>query len=383
MARDTTGEHASAPAGIAVTRSSMPPMDEFVAEIAPLWETHWLTNMGEKHYQLECALRDYLGVRHVSLLTNGHLALECAFEALELPAGGEVITTPFTFASTTHAIVRSGLVPVMCDVRPDSLTLDPNLIEPLITERTVAIVPVHVYGNPCDHRAIEDVAVRHGLKVIYDAAHAFGVSVEGDTPLASWGDASMFSFHATKVFNTVEGGCVAYDAHGLKGRLAQWRNFGIMGPEDVEYVGGNAKMDEVRAAMGLCNLRHLPEKIARRRMVAERYWKHLDDVVGIEVWHPLPGVNPNYAYMPIIIDPARFGATRDDVFHVLGTEGINARKYFYPLVSDYACYCEHFDSSATPIAKQAAEQVLCLPMYAGLDPSDVDRVCEALMKTRG
>ena len=359
----------------------MPPFEEYCNEIAPLWESHWLTNMGVEHKKLEAALKDRLGVSNVVLYTNGHNALECILEALDLPVGAEVITTPFTFASTTHAIVRKGLKPVFADVLTSDLTLDPASIEALITPRTCAIVPVHVYGNLCDVDAIQEIAIRHGLKVIYDAAHAFGVEREG-VSAAAFGDASMFSFHATKVFNTIEGGCVCFNDEALYPLLNQWKNFGITGPEDVEYVGGNAKMNEFCAAMGVCNLRHLDEEIAKRKHLAERYWERLEGTLGVTVFCPTEGVRHNYAYLPVLFDPAQFGATRDDVFDALGAVGIVARKYFYPLVSDYACYRNEYSSDETPIAKRAAAQVLTLPMYADLSIEDVDRICNVVLECR-
>ena len=357
---------------ILVTRSSMPPLEEYVAEIAPLWESHWLTNMGVKHQQLEADLKRYLGVDEIALFTNGHNALECVLEAMGLR--GKVITTPFTFASTTHAIVRKGLEPVFADVREGDYTLDPEKIEELIDDETCAIVPVHVYGNLCDVDAIWDIAKRHHLKVIYDAAHAFGVRREG-VSAASFGDASMFSFHATKVFNSIEGGAVCFADPALKDRLEQWKNFGIMSPEDVEYVGGNAKMNEFCAAMGLCNLRHVDEEIAKRKKVAERYWGRLESVPGVRLCLPQRDVTPNYAYLPVVFEDD-FGAARDDVYALLREHGIYSRKYFYPLTSDYACYGGMFDSSLTPVARHVAARVLTLPMYADLALEDVDRICD-------
>lgn len=365
---------------ILVTRSSMPPLDEYVAEIAPLWESRWLTNMGAKHRELEEALRGRLKVPNVALFTNGHNALECVLEALGLPEGGEVVTTPFTFASTTHAIVRKGLVPVFADVRPSDLTLDPEAVEAAITPRTCAIVPVHVYGNLCDVDALQEVADRHGLSLVYDAAHAFGVERRSPSTgemegAASFGDASMLSFHATKVFNTIEGGAVCFRDPALGAELARWRNFGIDGPEEVVHVGGNAKMNEFCAAMGLCNLRHLDEEIAKRKRVAERYWEGLEGIPGARAVRPAKGISPNYAYLPVLFDPEAFGATRDGVFTTLAEGGIGARKYFFPLVTDFACYKDRCSSSETPIAAKAAREVLALPMYADLALSDVDRIC--------
>ena len=363
---------------ILVTRSSMPTLEEYIEEISPLWESHWLTNMGAEHKKLEAALKERLGVENLALFTNGHNALECILEAMALPAGGEVVTTPFTFASTTHAIVRKGLTPVFADVRPDDLTLDPASVEKMITPRTCAIVPVHVYDNLCDVDAIQEIADRHGLKVIYDAAHAFGVERAGASA-AAFGDAAMFSFHATKVFNTVEGGCVCFKDPALYDTLNHWKNFGITGPEDVVYVGGNAKMNEFCAAMGVCNLRHLDAEIAKRRVVAERYWERLEGAPGVTVFRPTEGVKHNYAYLPVLFDPQVFGATRDDVFGALDAVGVGARKYFYPLVSDYACYRSVYSSDRTPVAKRAASQVLTLPMYADLALEDVDRICDTVL----
>lgn len=365
---------------ILVTRSSMPTLEEYVEEISSLWETHWLTNMGVEHKKLEAALKEKLGVENLALFTNGHNALECILEAMALPAGGEVITTPFTFASTTHAIKRKGLTPVFADVCEDNLTLNPASIEALITPRTCAIVPVHVYGNLCDVDAIQEIADRHSLKVIYDAAHAFGVERE-DVSVAAFGDASMFSFHATKAFNTIEGGCVCFKDEDLYPLLNQWKNFGIIGPEDVEFVGGNAKMNEFCAAMGVCNLRHFDDEIAKRKAVAERYWERLDGTPGVRVFRPADGIKSNYAYLPVLFDPEVFGATRDDVFAVLDAAGVGARKYFYPLVSDYACYRSVYSSDRTPVAKKTASQVLTLPMYADLAIEDVDRICDVVLST--
>lgn len=360
---------------ILVTRSSMPSLEEYVEEIKPLWESHWLTNMGVEHGKLEAALKGRLKVENVALFTNGHNALECVLEALDLR--GEVITTPYTFASTTHAIVRKGLTPVFADVKPDDYTIDPESVERLITPRTCAIVPVHVYGNLCDVDAIQRIADEHGLKVVYDAAHAFGVE-RGGVSAAAFGDASMFSFHATKVFNTVEGGAVCFRDPALYPVLNQWKNFGITSPEDVEYVGGNAKMNEFCAAMGVCNLRHLDGEIAKRAKVEERYRERLAGVRGVRLVDPQPGVRPNHAYMPVVFGDA-FGATRDEVFDALDRAGIGARKYFYPLVTDYACYRTVYSSDRTPVAKDVASRVLTLPMYADLALGDVDRICDVVL----
>lgn len=364
---------------ILVTRSSMPPFQEYCDEIAPLWESHWLTNCGVKHEQLARELERYLSVAHVELFVNGHSALECAFDALGLGTDGrdEVITTPFTFASTTNAIIRRGLTPVFCDVKPDDFTMDPEKIEALVTERTCAIVPVHVYGNLCDVDAIGEIARRRGLAVVYDAAHAFGVR-RGSEGATSFGDASMLSFHATKVFNTIEGGAVCFGDATLAPKLAAWRNFGLTGAGDAAHAGGNAKMNEFCAAMGLCNLRHVDGEIAKRGRVVERYREQLDGVAGLRLPGGQPGVTPNYAYLPVIVDPEAFGATRDDVFSALAAHDVGARKYFSPLTSAFSCHGGRFDVHETPIALRAAARVITLPLYADLAREDVDRICDVV-----
>ena len=362
---------------ILVTRSSMPPLEEYVEEIAPLWQSHWLTNMGAEHQKLEAAIKDYLGIDNIALFTNGHSALECILEAMDLR--GKVITTPYSFASTTHAIVRKGLVPVFADIKPDDYTLDPASVERLIDSSTCAILPVHVYGNMCDVAAIQEIADKYNLKVIYDAAHAFGVRLDGISS-GMFGDAAMYSFHATRVFNTIEGGAVCFRDPALHDLLNQWKNFGITGTESVEYVGGNAKMNEFCAAMGVCNLRHLDEEIAKRRLVAERYWERLSGVPGVRLCLPQKGVTPNYAYLPVVFED-EFGATRDDVYEALLARDIHARKYFYPLISDYECYRGHFDSSKTPVAQHVAARVLTLPMFADLALDDVDLICDVVLAT--
>lgn len=366
---------------INVTRSSMPSFEEYCEEIKKLWDSHWLTNMGVEHRQLQQELESYLGCQNVILYTNGHLALENIIAAMQFPAGGEVITTPFTFASTTHAIVRNGLTPVFCDVSFEDYTIDVEKIEALITDKTVAIVPVHVYGNLCDVEKIKEIADRHGLKVIYDAAHAFAAKYKGISS-ANFGDASMFSFHATKVFNTIEGGAICIKDDALVDRLNSMKNFGQTDQEHVGYVGGNAKMSEFQAAMGICNLRHLNEEIGKRKLVVERYWGHLDGIKGIVLSKPQKDVEPNYAYLPLVFDG--FGANRDEVFKTLAEHGINARKYFYPITNSFDCYADLPTAGAekTPVAAYLAERVLTLPLYADLALDDVDRICEVILSCR-
>jgi dTDP-4-amino-4,6-dideoxygalactose transaminase len=312
------------------------------------------------------------------LYTNGHLALEDAIAAMKLPEGGEVITTPFTFASTTHAIVRKGLKPVFCDIRLSDYTLDPEKIRPLITEKTCAILPVHVYGNICDTAAIDAIAKEYGLKVIYDAAHAFGVRC-GGVSAANFGDVSMFSFHATKVFNTIEGGALCFADSSLTEEFNDRKNFGIRNQEEVAFVGGNAKMNEFQAAMGICNLRHLADEIAKRKKVSARYGSHLNGVKGIRLCKPQKDVESNYGYFPVLFDG--YKATRDEVFAKLAEHGIFARKYFYPVTNSFACYKNFPTAGAekTPVASYLADRVLTLPIYADLALEDVDRISEIIL----
>lgn len=366
---------------ILVTRSSMPLIEEYTNEIKDLWDSHWLTNMGAKHKQFQSELEKKLGVAHVSLFANGHLALENAIAAMNLPRGSEVITTPFTFASTTHAIVRNGLTPVFCDIDPDTYTIDVTKIESLVTDKTVAIIPVHVYGNICNVEEIERIAKAHDLKVIYDAAHAFGVTYKGKSA-ACFGDASMFSFHATKVFNTIEGGAVCFSEDRMVNALDELKNFGIHSPETVEYVGGNAKMNEFQAAMGICNLRHLDEEIAKRKHVVERYRSRLEKIGGIKLSPIQKDVVSNYAYFPVVFDKQVFGADRDEVFAKLGENEIGARKYFYPLTNTFDCYKGVFDPSKTPVAFDISLRVLTLPLYADLSLEDVDRICDVIISCK-
>lgn len=362
-----------------VTRPSLPDFDEYIEEIRGLWDSRWLTNMGEKHKQFQKELTEYLDAEHVELMVNGHMALELTLQAMKLQ--GEVITTPFTFASTAHAIVRNGLVPVFCDIRSDDYTIDVDKIEELITEKTSAIVPVHVYGNLCDVDKIQQIADRYGLKVIYDAAHSFGMKYKG-LGVGNFGDASCFSFHATKVFHTIEGGAVSFHDARLGADLCRLKNFGIRDPETVDGIGANAKMNEFCAAMGICNLRHIDREIAKRGSVSKRYRKNLSEVPGVKLNAIQSDATSNYAYFPVLFDETVFGADRDAVFEALMRSGIGVRKYFYPLANTYDCYKERYDAADTPVAKYISERVLTLPLYADLMMEDVDRICEVIVSCK-
>lgn len=364
---------------ILVTRSSLPPFEEYVNEIRDLWDTHWITNMGVKHQELKKELKEYLHTDNIELLVNGHSALEMSLQALNLK--GEVITTPFTFASTVHAIVRNGLTPVFCDIRPDDFTIDPEKIEEKITDNTCAILPVHVYGNICQVEAIEDIAKKYGLKVIYDASHTFGETYNG-IGVANFGDVSTFSFHATKVYNTIEGGASCYRDAEVGKRIYDLKNFGIHGPESVVSVGANAKMNEFCAAMGICNLRHVDDEIAKRKKVNEKYMELLYDVDGIQLNAEQPKVKKNYSYFPIVVDEKKYGMTRNELFDLLEYNGIHSRKYFYPLCSDFSCYRDRFQSEYTPVAKHIANRVLTLPMYSDLKLDDVQEICNNIMRLK-
>lgn len=304
------------------------------------------------------------------------MVLELSLQAMKLQ--GEVITTPFTFASTTHAIVRNGLTPVFCDINPDDYTIDVTKIESLISDKTCAIMPVHVYGNVCNIEEIQKIADKYGLKVIYDAAHTFGVRYKGKG-IGGFGDVSCFSFHATKVFNTIEGGAACFKDPEFGLDLYSLKNFGIRGPEVVDAVGANAKMNEFSAAMGICNLKHIEEEIEKRRKVVERYRANLENVDGIKLSPIQKDVVPNYAYFPVVFDEKVFGATRNEVFEKLAENDICARKYFYPLTNTFECFNGKFDVSKTPVALHISNRVLTLPLYADLPLDDVDRICNIII----
>ncbi len=369
---------------ILITESSMPPYEEFIEAIKPLWDSHWLTNMGKYHKELELELRDYLDAPFVSLMVNGHMSLELTLQSFGFPVGSEVITTPYTFISTTHAIVRNNLTPVFCDIKPEDGTIDETKIEDLITEKTVAIMPVHVYGNICNFEEIQRIAFKYNLKVIYDAAHAFGEklltydengNVVDTMGVGNMGDASIFSFHATKVFNTVEGGCSVFSNPALYEKLYNLKNFGIRSEELVVEVGANAKMNELCAIMGLCNLKHIDKAIESRSKVSARYDEALADVKGIHRLTPRKDVTRNYAYYPIIIDDD-YPVSRDELYTITRSKNVYTRKYFYPITSDHACFKNKYKKCSLDNARDLSYRVLMLPIYERLQPEDQDRIIE-------
>lgn len=362
---------------ILVTMAALPSFDEYVEEISSIWENKWLTNMGEKHQLFQKQLQEFLNVEQLELLVNGHMALELTLQAMEL--SGEVITTPFTFASTTHAIIRNGLTPVFCDINEDDYTIDVDKIESLITERTCAIMPVHVYGNICDVKRIQEIADKYNLKVIYDAAHAFGETCAGEA-VGTFGDASIFSLHATKVFNSIEGGITCIHDTKLGEKIYSLKNFGIQDEESITGIGANAKMNEFQAAMGICNLRHFEENIKKRGCIVKRYQKNLEGIECIKVWKKQADVQSNYAYFPIFIDEQTCGTNRNDLYDQLVKENIFARKYFYPLTNSFECFKGVYDPAKTPVALKVSNGILCLPLYPELELDTVDYICDVIRK---
>lgn len=359
---------------IYVTRTSMPPFEEYMEMIKPLWDSHFLTNMGTYHRRLEKELEAYLEVSKASLMVNGHTALELALQSFDFPKGGEVITTPYTFISTTHAIVRNGLTPVFCDIK-DDFTLDEEKIEDLVTEKTVAILPVHVYGNICNVERIEEIAYKFGLKVIYDAAHAFGEKYQGHG-VGRFGDLSVFSFHATKVYSTVEGGCVCCRNQNQYDVLYNLRNFGIRSEELVVSVGSNAKMNEFQAAMGLCNLKHIDGCMEERKEVMEAYYEYLEGCSGIRMNHYHSDVKPNYAYFPVLFDSRE---VRDGIYAMLREHDIFPRKYFYPITADAACFRNKYRGVSLEKARDFSNRILVLPLYDELAKEDVRYICRLIL----
>ncbi len=364
-----------------VTRPSLPPLDEFLPYLRDIWRSGWVTNMARYHGELEQALAAYLDVPHVSLFCNGTVALQVGLQALRVR--GEVITTPYSFPATSHSILWNHSRPVFCDVEPDTLNLDPARVEEAVTPETTAILAVHVYGNPCRAEPLADLARRRGLRLFFDAAHAFGVRQDG-RPVAGLGDLAMISFHATKVFHTLEGGALVTHDPELKQRIDYLKNFGFADEVTVVAPGCNGKMNEVQAALGLLQLRRVDACIARRRAAAARYTERLGGVPGLRLPAPPPGVEGNGSYYPVLVDAAAFGRTRDELYDDLRGAGIHGRRYFYPLISRFPCYRDLPSARPgnLPVAEDAARRVLCLPLYDGLGDAGVDRVCDAVRASR-
>ncbi len=368
---------------IPITRPYMPEKDSFMRWADSLWQTRWLTHNGPLVEKLQNELKERLQVDNCVVFANGHLALDCAMKALGI-FDGEAITTPFTYLSTSHALAMNELKPVFCDIKSSDCTIDEEKIEALITEKTKVIVPVHVYGFPCNYRRIQEIADKYNLKVVYDAAHAFGVSVDG-RGIGTLGDASMFSFQATKVFHTVEGGAITYNNPHLTDRLIAAKNFGMVSAEQADSISFNAKMPELNAAMGLANLEILEAQIEKRRRLIEHYLQRLSDIAGITTFSwGKPNVVYNYAYFPILFDENILGINRDEVAERLEKDyNVLVRKYFYPLLSDLHCYQQENDSNDTPNAKRISSQVLTLPLYVDLELTQVDYICDAVLEILG
>ncbi len=364
---------------ITVTSPLLPDLDEFNALLKEIWASKWITNNGRFHKQLEQELASYLKVPYISLFTNGTLPLITALQALRIT--GEVITTPYSFVATTHSLWWNGIKPVFVDVDPATCNLDPSKIEAAITPKTTAIMPVHCYGKPCDTKAIQEVADKYGLKVIYDAAHAFGVEVDGESILNA-GDMSTLSFHATKVYNTIEGGAMVMQDEQTKKRIDYLKNFGFANETTVVAPGINSKMDEIRAAYGLLNLRQVDAAIEARRNVAKRYREALRDVPGITFFEDMPGVRHNYSYFPIFVDAEKFGRTRDQLYFDMKAEDVLGRRYFYPLISDFSTYrgLPTATRENLPVAYRLADTVLCLPMHHALTDEEIERVLNCIKK---
>lgn len=361
---------------IFVTQSSMPPYEEYIEMIKPLWDTHCLTNMGEYHKQFEAKLQNYLkSQREISLTVNGHMALEMAIQSMNFPEGAEVITTPFTFISTTHAIIRNGLVPVFCDISED-YTIDVSKIEELVTEKTAAIVAVHVFGNICSVEEIERIAYKYSLKVIYDAAHAFGETYKGKS-ISEFGDMTVFSFHATKVFHTIEGGAVCCAEKEQYDKIYNLKNFGIRSQELVVSIGANAKMNEFQAAMGLCNLKYIDREIEKRKKTAEIYEDILSGNDRIVLNHKKKEVSYNYAYFPVLFENEK---KRNQVYSDLLEHNIFTRKYFYPITADAACFKNKFKDNRLETARSIARRILALPIYADLEPHHAERIAKLVKR---
>ena len=363
---------------ITVTSPLLPNLDEFHSLLKEIWNSKWITNNGSFHKRLESELASYLKVPFVSLFTNGTLPLITALQALRIT--GEVITTPYSFVATTHALWWNGIKPVFVDIDLQTGNIDPDKIESAITPKTTAIMPVHVYGKPCDTKKIQEIANKYGLRVIYDAAHAFGVEVNGESVLNA-GDMSTLSFHATKVYNTIEGGALVMHDEETKKRIDYLKNFGFAGETEVVAPGINSKMDEMRAAYGLLNLRQVDAAIESRHQVAIKYREGLRDVDGISFMEDMPGVKHNYSYFPIFVDAEKYGMTRDELYFKMKDAKVLGRRYFYPLISEFATYCGLPSSSREnlPNAHKMADSVICLPMHHELGDEEIKRILELIV----
>lgn len=357
-----------------VTQPVLPPLEEFTEYLKSIWENKILTNNGPFHQQLEKELAEYLGVKYISLFSNGTLALVTALQALKIT--GEVITTPFSFVATTHALWWNNIKPVFVDIEPQTFNLDPIKVEAAITPQTTAILPVHVYGNPCQIDQLQRIADTYGLKLIYDAAHAFGVKVNGNSVL-NFGDLSIMSFHATKVYHTIEGGAIICHDEATKKRIDNLKNFGFVNEVTVVAPGINAKMNEVQAAMGLLQLKYVDAAIQKRKQITILYRQKLKEISGIKVLNDMPNVEHGYSYFPILIDAEEYGLTRDEVYEKLKENNIYGRRYFYPLISQFPTYRGLQSSSAEnlPIAEEVAQKVLCLPIFPDLPLDTVEFIC--------
>lgn len=362
---------------IYVTQPALPPLNEFTEYMEQIWESKILTNKGPFHEQFEEELADYLGVKHVSLFSNGTLALITALQALRIT--GEVITTPFSFVATTHSLWWNNIQPVFADIEDEFFNLDPEKVEAAITPKTTAIMPVHVYGNPCNVEALQNIADKYNLKIIYDAAHAFGVEVDGESIL-NFGNLSVLSFHATKVFNTFEGGAIISPDKKTKQHIDDLKNFGFRGETTVVAPGINAKMNEMQAAMGILQLKYVDKYIAERKKIADLYREKLSDVEGISYLEDIESVKHNYAYFPILIDKEKYGKSRDEVYEKLKEHGIHGRRYFYPLISQFPTYkgLESAQADNLSVAEKVADQVLCLPIYPGLTKSSQTNIIDVI-----
>lgn len=382
---------------ITVTSPLLPNLDEFQESLKEIWESKWITNNGSFHRRLEAALAEYLKVPYVSLFTNGTLPLITALQALRIT--GEVITTPYSFVATTHALWWNGIKPVFVDIDPTTGNIDPNRIEAAITPKTTAIMPVHVYGKPCDTKRIKEIADKYGLKVIYDAAHAFGVevpaekygltpvtdestTVNGQCSILNAGDMSTLSFHATKVYNTIEGGAMVMHDEATKKRIDYLKNFGFAGETEVIAPGINSKMDEMRSAYGLLNLKQVDEAIEKRHQVAIKYREALKDVEGIDYWDDIPGVKHNYSYFPIFVDSRKYGMSRDELYNKMKSYGVFGRRYFYPLISNFSTYrgLPSANKDNLPVATKMANEVICLPMHHLLTNEDIEKILNLIIQ---